>query len=62
LNSDGTINENGGMFKGMPRYLVREKIIEELQKLGLFKGKKKNPMNLQICSKSGDIIEPKLVP
>ena len=46
----------------MPRYLLREKIIEELQKLGLFKGKKKNPMSLQICSKSGDVIEPKLVP
>jgi valyl-tRNA synthetase len=46
LNSDGTVNENGGIFKGMPRYLVREKIIEELQKLGLFKGKKKNQMTL----------------
>ncbi len=30
LNPDGTINENGGIFKGIPRYEVREKIVEEL--------------------------------
>lgn len=30
----------------MPRYLAREKIIEELKKLGLYIGKKKNPMTL----------------
>ena len=36
--------------------------MEDLQKLGLFHGKKKNAMSLQVCSKSGDIIEPKLVP
>lgn len=30
LNSDGTINENGGPYSGMPRYIVREKIINDL--------------------------------
>lgn len=46
----------------MKRYDVRELIIKKLSDLGLLKGKKKNPMSLQICSKSGDVIEPLIMP
>ena len=58
FNDDGTINENGGEFKGMKRYDCRNAIIKRLTELKLFRGKKPNKMVLQKCSKSGDIIEP----
>lgn len=36
LNDDGTINENGGKFKGMDRYEARKQIVKELDEMGLF--------------------------
>ncbi len=35
LNDDATINENGGKFKGMDRYAARERIVKELDEMGL---------------------------
>jgi len=58
FNDDGTLNENGGEFKGMKRYDCRVAIIKRLTEMKLIKGKHPNKMVLQICSKSGDIIEP----
>ena len=58
FNDDGTLNENGGEFKGMKRYDCRNAIIKRLTEMGLIKGKKPNKMVLQRCSKTGDIIEP----
>lgn len=51
FNEDGTLNENGGPFKGMKRYDCRTEITKKLEELGLFKGKKPNAMVLQTCSK-----------
>ncbi|KAI7904622.1 valyl-tRNA synthetase [Cokeromyces recurvatus] len=62
LNDDGTYNENAGPYKGMKRFHVRNKIIEDLKAKGLFIGVKENPMTVPICSKSGDIIEPLMKP
>ena len=58
FNDDGTLNENGGEFKGMLRYDCRNKIIQRLTEMKLIRGKNPNKMVLQKCSKSGDIIEP----
>lgn len=33
-----------------------------MKKLGIFKGKKKNPMRLGFCSRSKDVIEPIIKP
>jgi valyl-tRNA synthetase len=62
LNLDGTINDNGGKFAGMLRYDCRTAIIDDLKNLGLFRGIKENPMRLAICSRSGDVIEPLMLP
>lgn len=62
LNDDGTMNENTGEFKGLKRYDVRELLMKRLSELDLLRGKKKNAMALQICSKSGDVIEPLIKP
>ncbi|KAI8996861.1 valyl-tRNA synthetase [Pilobolus umbonatus] len=62
LNDDGTYNENAGPYKGMKRFHVRNKIIEDLKAKGLFVDVKNNPMTVPVCSKSGDIIEPLMKP
>jgi len=36
MNDDGTINQNGGTYEGLPREAARTKIIEEMTALGLY--------------------------
>ncbi|KAL1719893.1 hypothetical protein EV715DRAFT_289754 [Schizophyllum commune] len=63
LNDDGTLNENAGeTFAGMPRFKARVEVVKALEAAGLFVEKKDNPMQIPICSKSGDVIEPILKP
>lgn len=64
LSENGhVLPEMGGLlFGGLHRFEVRTKIIDELTKLGLYHGKLANPMALGVCSRSGDIIEPFLIP
>ncbi|OBZ70620.1 Valine--tRNA ligase [Grifola frondosa] len=63
LNDDGTFNENAGeRFKGMKRYHARVAVVQALKDAGLYIETKDNPMEIRICSKSGDIIEPVLKP
>ena len=57
------MNEEGGeKFKGMMRFDARIAIEEELKKLGLYRGKEDNKMQLPLCSRSKDVIEPRLKP
>ena len=35
MNDDATINENGGKFAGMDRYVARDAIVKELDEMGL---------------------------
>ena len=62
LNEDGTLNDEGGPFKGMKRFDAREAVVQALQEKGLFRGVADNPMTLGICWRSEDIIEPLLKP
>ncbi|KAK2459849.1 hypothetical protein APHAL10511_008170 [Amanita phalloides] len=63
LNDDGTLNENAGPdFKGMKRFHARVEVVKKLKEKGLFVETKDNPMQIPICSKSGDVIEPVLKP
>lgn len=62
LNDDGTLGSNCGPFANRPRYEVRKTIVEFLEKKGLFRGSKPNPMNLGLCSRSKDVIEPLMRP
>ena len=58
LNDDGTINENGGKFKGLYRYDARKQIIKELEEMGLFI--KAEPINHSVGTheRCSHIIEP----
>ncbi|GMH50561.1 hypothetical protein TL16_g00808, partial [Triparma laevis f. inornata] len=63
LNDDGSINELGGKdFSGMMRYDARIAIEDALKAKGLLGEKKPNKMNIGICSRSGDILEPRITP
>ena len=62
LNDDGTMNETCGPYANMKRYDVRVQLLKDLESLGLYRGKKANPMSLSICNRSGDVIEPRLKP
>jgi valyl-tRNA synthetase len=62
LNLDGTINANGGKYEGMMRFDARIAVLGDLKAAGLYRGVKDNAMNIGKCSRSGDIIEPLLVP
>ncbi|KAG0215313.1 hypothetical protein BGX33_001268 [Mortierella sp. NVP41] len=65
LDKDGTFNANCGSksYERMNRFDVRDKIVEELKALGLYRGKnEKHAMRLARCSRSGDVIEPMVMP
>lgn len=46
----------------MKRFHARVAVVKALGELGLYVDKKDNPMQIPLCSKSGDIIEPVLKP
>eukprot|EP01006_Ploeotia_vitrea_P054475 TRINITY_DN67889_c8_g2_i1.p1 TRINITY_DN67889_c8_g2~~TRINITY_DN67889_c8_g2_i1.p1 ORF type:complete len:1124 (+),score=661.45 TRINITY_DN67889_c8_g2_i1:467-3838(+) len=58
LDESGMMNENAGPYKGMGRFDVRTKIIDDIKALGLYRGKEPNKMTLGQCSRSKDIVEP----
>jgi len=62
LNDDGTMNSNAGPFKGLKRFDARDSVIQALKEKNLFKAIKDNPMKIDICSRTKDIIEPLIKP
>ncbi|KAJ6837392.1 putative valine--tRNA ligase, mitochondrial 1 [Iris pallida] len=63
FTDDGKINSNGGAkFEGMPRFNARVSVLEALHAKGLYRGAQKNDMNLGICSRSNDVVEPMIKP
>lgn len=46
----------------MKRFHARVAVVKALQDAGLYEGSADNPMQIPICNKSGDIIEPMLKP
>ncbi|KAI8871545.1 valyl-tRNA synthetase [Ramicandelaber brevisporus] len=62
LNKDGTMNKSTGPYAGMKRFHVRKQIIEDLTAKGLYVKTESNPMIIPTCSKSGDVIEPYMIP
>jgi len=58
----GAMNDECAEFEGMMRYDARVAVEERLKELGLFKSKEPRDMNLGFCSRSGDVIEPMIMP
>ncbi|GLH04598.1 Valyl-tRNA synthetase [Gryllus bimaculatus] len=57
IDERGIMNDQCDKFKGLKRFEAREKIKDELVKLGLFRGQKHHTMSVPVCSRTGDIIE-----
>lgn len=62
MNDNGTFNENAGPYKGVKRFDARKQVVEALKEKGLFIEVKDNPMNVPLCNKSKDVIEPLMKP
>ncbi|CAL1538697.1 unnamed protein product [Lymnaea stagnalis] len=60
LNNDGTLRKNVPTFGGMNRFVVRKKLKDALSAMGCYHGEHKHAATLPICSRTGDIVEPRL--
>lgn len=60
LTEDAKINENGGQYQGMDRYLCREKIVEDLKKDGLLEKIEDYHHAVGHCYRCDTIVEPYL--
>ncbi|MCG6156185.1 valine--tRNA ligase [Rubinisphaera margarita] len=60
LNSDGTLNENGGDFQGQDRLDARKQIVAEMERQGYFEKVEERPIPLKHSDRSKTPIEPYL--
>ncbi len=60
LNSDATINENGGPYAGLDRFKAREKVVEDLEKQGLLEKVDDMDHRVGTCYRCDTFIEPYL--
>ncbi|HEX4473550.1 MAG TPA: valine--tRNA ligase [Polyangiaceae bacterium] len=58
LAPNGTINENGGEFAGLDRFVARKAVKKRLVELGLERGSKPHLTTLPRSERSGSIVEP----
>lgn len=58
MNNDGTINENGGKYQGLNRFVCRKKLVADLKESGNFIEVKEHENNVGHCYRTGDIVEP----
>ena len=59
LNDDASLNDICLHYSGMDRFNAREKIIDELDSLGLFVKKENITHNVGVSERTGSVIEPK---
>jgi valyl-tRNA synthetase len=60
MDEQARINENGGRYAGLDRFEARERIVHDLEKLGLFAGSKDHTYAIGICDRCKTIVEPRL--
>ena len=54
------INENGGAYAGLDRYVARKKIVADLEAQGLLAGVKDHVNNVGHCDRCKTVVEPRL--
>jgi valyl-tRNA synthetase len=60
MDDTAQINENGGPYAGLDRYVARKKIVEDLTEQGLLVGIKDHIHNVGHCDRCKTIVEPRL--
>jgi len=58
LDNKGTVNELGGKYQGMDRYVARKAIIKDMEALGLLEKIEAHTHNVSTHDRCGTIIEP----
>ncbi|WP_368293209.1 valine--tRNA ligase [Dehalobacter sp. TBBPA1] len=60
MNSDATINENGGKYQGLDRYEARRRIVKDLEELGLLVKIEPHTHAVGECYRCSTVVEPRV--
>lgn len=60
MEEDGSINENGGKYKGLDRFVARREVLKDLEELGLLVEVKEHHHSVGHCYRCGTVIEPRV--
>jgi valyl-tRNA synthetase len=60
MDDRAQINENGGLYMGLDRYVARKKIVADLEERGLLAGVKDHVSNVGHCDRCKTVVEPRL--
>jgi valyl-tRNA synthetase len=60
LNADGTINQHGGSYQGLDRFAARQRVMADLQALGLVERVEDRVIEIAHSDRSKTIVEPYL--
>jgi valyl-tRNA synthetase len=60
MNDDGSINENGGKYAGLPSLEARKRIVEDLKKQGYLVRVEPIKHNVGACYRCGTVVEPRV--
>jgi valyl-tRNA synthetase len=60
INDDGTLNEKAGLYLGEDRFVVREKIVSDIEKAGQLEKVEDYTTNVGFSERTNAVIEPKL--
>ena len=60
LNTDGTLNENAGVYKGLHVQEARKKIVEDLEAGGFIEKIEPHKQSVGHCERTGCVVEPYL--
>ena len=60
MDTTAKINENGGPYAGLDRFVARKKIVADLEEQGLLAGIKDHVHNVGHCDRCKTVVEPRL--
>ncbi len=60
MDDRAQINENGGPYAGLDRYVARKHIVHDLEEQGLLAGTKDHTNNIGHCDRCKTVVEPRL--
>jgi valyl-tRNA synthetase len=58
----GVVNEKGGAYAGLDRFVARKKVLADLTEQGLLVEEKKHALSIGTCQRCGTVVEPRLSP
>ncbi|TFH16050.1 MAG: valine--tRNA ligase [Lentisphaerales bacterium] len=62
MNPDGSMNEGAGLYEGMDRFACRDKLVDDLTKLGVIEKIDKHRNAVGHCYRCATVVEPRLSP